>query len=71
MNATKEKRSENGTKESCVAKCFGDDNAQDNKPSIINVDGYSIHEKANWARAANTGAVVVLTVCAYLYGYFA
>ena len=72
MNAIKEKRAQSDTKKSCLARCLNDDGEeQGSKPSLINVDGYSIEETANWARAANIGAVLVLTICAFLYGYFA
>ena len=58
---------------SCLAKCLGDNESSEdvNQVHQVNVDGYSINETKNWARAANLGAVLVLTVCAFLYGYFA
>ena len=48
--------------------CFGETTEEKVK---INVNGYSIEEDKNWKIAANIGAVFVLTVCAFLYGYFA
>ena len=48
--------------------CFGETTEEKVK---INVNGYSIEEKKSWKTAANIGAVFVLTVCAFLYGYFA
>jgi len=48
--------------------CFGETTEEKVK---INVNGYSIEEEKSWQNAANIGAVFVLTVCAFLYGYFA
>lgn len=55
--------------ENCLTKCFGDESTSETVQ--VNVDGYSIKEEKNWARAANFGAIGVLTICAYLYGFFA
>ena len=48
--------------------CFGETTEEKVK---INVNGYSIEEEKTWKIAANIGAAFVLTVCAFLYGYFA
>ena len=68
-NASEQKGSDKKSKESRMKRiCFGEATEEKVK---ISVNGFSIKEEKTWKIAANIGAVFVLTVCAFLYGYFA
>lgn len=68
-NASQQNENDQNSSESRFKRiCFGETTEEKVK---INVDGYSIEEEKSWQIAANIGAVFVLTVCAFLYGYFA
>ena len=68
-NASQQKKNDQNSSQSRFKRiCFGETIEEKVK---INVNGYSIEEEKSWKNAANIGAAFVLTVCAFLYGYFA